>query len=118
MFYFFYGDISSRYGTRTLFLCYLFVFFSSQILQPNILPFWYRVPFSCDLLSLIIIVRLQCPNLYTDRFQPENKLNTIVSENDRFHQELNPDQRHGSFWAHFQLVLDRTKSICSFWRRK
>ncbi len=59
-----------------------------------------------------------CPNLYTGRFQLENKLNMIVSENDRFHKEINQDQRHGTFWAHFQLVLDRTKPICSFWRRK
>jgi hypothetical protein len=39
----------------------------------------------------------QCPNLYTGRFQLENKLNTIVSENGRFHKEINADQRHGSF---------------------
>jgi hypothetical protein len=45
-------------------------------------------------------------------------LTTIVSENDRFHKEINADQRHGSFWAHFQVVLDCTKPICSFWRRK
>ncbi len=65
-----------------------------------------------------IRINIPCPNLYMDRFQLENKLNMIVSENDGFHQEINPDQRHGSFWAHFQLVLDHTKSICSFLRRK
>jgi hypothetical protein len=64
------------------------------------------------------IRRTQCPNLYTARFQLENKLNTIVSENDRFDKEIIADQRHGSFWAHFQLVLDHTKPICSFWRKK
>ncbi len=29
-----------------------------------------------------------CPNLYTARFQLENKLNTIASENDRFDKEI------------------------------
>jgi hypothetical protein len=42
----------------------------------------------------------QCPNLYTGRFQLENKLNTLVSENDRFRREINADQRHGLFSAH------------------
>ncbi len=42
----------------------------------------------------------------------------MVSENDGFHKEINADQRHWSFSAHFQLVLDRTKPIRSFWRRK
>ncbi len=60
----------------------------------------------------------QCPNLYTGCIQLENKLNTLVSENDSFHKEINADQRHGWFWAHFQLVLDCTKPIRSFWRRK
>jgi hypothetical protein len=41
------------------------------------------------------------PNLYTGRFQLENKLNTLVSENDRFRQEINADQRHGLFSAQF-----------------
>jgi hypothetical protein len=30
----------------------------------------------------------QCPNFYTGCFQLENKLNSIVSENDRFHKEI------------------------------
>jgi hypothetical protein len=42
----------------------------------------------------------------------------LISENERFRQEINTDQRHSSFSAHFQLVLDRTKPIPSFWRRK
>jgi hypothetical protein len=35
----------------------------------------------------------------------------LISENERFCQEINADQRHVSFSAHFQLVLDRTKPI-------
>jgi hypothetical protein len=44
-------------------------------------------------------------------------LKMLISENERFGQEINADQRHGSFSAHFQLVLDRTKPKRSFWRR-
>jgi hypothetical protein len=56
----------------------------------------------------------QCPNFYSGSFHLENKLNTLISENDRFRNEINADQRHGSFSAHFRLVLDRTKPIPSF----
>jgi hypothetical protein len=42
-----------------------------------------------------------CPNLYTGRFQYENKVNALVSENDHFCQEINVDQRRGLFSAHF-----------------
>ncbi len=56
----------------------------------------------------------QCANFYTGHFQLENKLNTIVSENDHFHKETNADQRQWSFSAHCQLVLDRNKPIRSF----
>jgi hypothetical protein len=42
----------------------------------------------------------------------------LISENQRFRQEINADQRHGSFSAHFSLVLDHTKLIRSFWQRK
>ncbi len=41
----------------------------------------------------------------------------LISENERFGQEINADQRLGLFSAHFQLVLDQTKAICSVWRR-
>jgi hypothetical protein len=33
----------------------------------------------------------------------------LFSENDRFGQGINADQRHLLFSAHYQLVLDRTK---------
>ncbi len=59
-----------------------------------------------------------CPNLWKGRFQLENKLKMLISENERFCQKINADQRQSSFSAHFQLVLDRTKPIPSFWRRK
>ncbi len=42
----------------------------------------------------------------------------LISDNERFRQEINADQRHSSFSAHFQLVLDRTKPLVRFWRRK
>ncbi len=45
------------------------------------------------------------------------KLKMLICENVGFRQEINADQRHGSFSAHFQLVLDRTKQKRSFWRR-
>ncbi len=35
----------------------------------------------------------------------------LISENKHFRQEVNADQRHGSFSAHFQLVLYRNKPI-------
>jgi hypothetical protein len=38
----------------------------------------------------------------------------LISENERFRQEIHADQRHCSFSAQFQLVLDRTKPIRSF----
>ena len=42
----------------------------------------------------------------------------LISENERFRQEINADQRHWSFSAHFSLVLGHTKPIRSFWKRK
>jgi hypothetical protein len=32
----------------------------------------------------------------------------LISENERFRQEIHADQRHSSFSAQFLLVLDRT----------
>ncbi len=59
-----------------------------------------------------------CPNLWKGRFKLENKLKMLISENERFRQEINADQRHSLFSAHYQLVLDRTKPIPLFRRRK
>ncbi len=59
------------------------------------------------------------PEFIKGSFQLENKLKMLISENERFRQEINADQRHSSFSGHFfQHVLDRTKPIPSFWRRK
>ncbi len=37
-----------------------------------------------------VFFALHCPNFYRGRFQLENKLNTMVSENDGIHEEINP----------------------------
>ncbi len=71
---------------------------------------------SCSFRKMQVLY--QCPNLLKGRFQLENKLKMLISENEGFHHEINADQRHSSFSAHFQLVLDRTKPVPSFWRRK
>jgi hypothetical protein len=41
-------------------------------------------------------------------------LKMLIFENERFSQEINADQRHWSFSAHFQLVLDRTNQYARF----
>jgi hypothetical protein len=62
-------------------------------------------------------MRIPCPDFYRRRFRYENKLKRLISENEGFCQEINADQRHGSFSANFQLVLDRNKLTRSFLRR-
>jgi hypothetical protein len=42
----------------------------------------------------------------------------LISENERFRQEINADQRHWLFSAHFSLFLSHTKPIRLFWKRK
>ncbi len=73
----------------------------------------------------------QCPNLWKACFQLENKLKMLISENERFRQEINADQRHsfvfGSFSAYFRphqantLVLEEkmktTLPECFQWKQ-
>jgi hypothetical protein len=41
----------------------------------------------------------------------------LISDYERFRQEINADQGH-AWVSFFQLILDRTKPIPSFWSRK
>jgi hypothetical protein len=41
----------------------------------------------------------------------------LISENERFGQEINADQRHRLFSAHFQLVLDLINPKRLYYRR-
>jgi hypothetical protein len=55
---------------------------------------------------------LRCPNIKKGRFRFEYKLKILISENHRFRleNEINSDQRQGSFSAHFSASFRRNQT--------